>query len=119
MQFDFERLKVYQKALGFVDEIFDICEGLPADMQSSVGDQLRRASLSVANNIAEGSDQSSVKRKAVFYEIALHSGRECIPPLSVMFKRSGLDTNRYEQLREACSEICKMLVGLIRSTQHE
>jgi hypothetical protein len=39
MDFDFEKLTVYRKALDFTDLIFAICENLPTNIQYSVGDQ--------------------------------------------------------------------------------
>jgi len=115
MGFSFENLKVYQKALEFVDEVFDVGDGLPSSAQSSLGDQLRRSSLSIVNNIAEGSDQSSKKKKAVFYEISLHSARECVPGITILKRRGLITEDRHDALRAGCSEICRMLVGLIRS----
>ncbi|MFA5800489.1 MAG: four helix bundle protein [Candidatus Peribacteraceae bacterium] len=117
MLFDFEKLHVYQRALDFVEAAFDVSAGLPPLLQSSLGDQLRRASLSIVNNIAEGSDQSSRKKKTVFYEIALHSGRECIPVLTLLNRRSLIKSDKYEEMRELCSEICRMLVGLVKSVE--
>ena len=54
-QFDFEKLKVYQFALDFIDEIFEIYKRLPQEYKYFLGDNLLRAGLSIANNLAEGS----------------------------------------------------------------
>jgi len=70
---------------------------------------LRRAAPSIVNNIAEGSDQSSDKKKFYFYEITLNSARECIPMLAVMERRKLISTEEHEGMRAQGSEICKML----------
>ena len=115
--FDFEKLVVYQKAMDFVDSVFSICDNLPPTLQSSLSHQLRRAALSIVNNIAEGSDQASSKKKIVFYETALHSGRECIPVLTLLKRRKLIIAEKHEEMRDRCTEICKMLVGLISSSK--
>ena len=86
-EFDFERLEVYQLALEFVDEIFTILKKASRDIQFSVSDQLRRASLSITNNIAEGSDKATPKEKIQFYGFAINSARECIPMLTLCLKQ--------------------------------
>ena len=47
-------LKVYQLAYKLAMEIFDVSKGFPKDERYSLTDQIRRASRSVATNIAEG-----------------------------------------------------------------
>jgi four helix bundle protein len=116
MKFDFERLSVYQKALDFVDWVFKICEKLGVHLQSSLGDQFRRASLSITNNIAEGSGQNSAKMKSKFYGIALNSCRECIPMIELLGRQSLLEDTERDEARSKCYELCKMLRGLIKST---
>lgn len=58
-KFDFERLDVYQESLEFVHMVFSITKNYSKEIQYSLGDQFRRAALSISNNIAEGSRKSS------------------------------------------------------------
>jgi len=111
--FDFERLKVYELSLGFVHKIFKITKDLPRDYQFSLADQLRRAALSIVNNIAEGSGKISKKEKSQFYRIALSSARECIPMLTILTKEKLVSENEGDSLREDCIYICNMLGKLI------
>ncbi|MFC1807247.1 four helix bundle protein, partial [Candidatus Omnitrophota bacterium] len=60
-QFDFEKLKVYEKSLEFIDKIFKIYKILSQDYKISIGSNLVRAALSIANSIAEGNDKLSSK----------------------------------------------------------
>lgn len=64
-EFDFEKLIVYQKSLEFIDKIFDIYKILNHDYKISIGSNLIRAGLSIANNIAEGNGKKSKKRNSV------------------------------------------------------
>ena len=56
-RYDFQKLEVYKKAMDFVERIFEITEKFPQSLQYSLGDQLRRATLSICNNLAEGSQK--------------------------------------------------------------
>ena len=64
--FDFEKLNVYQRALEFTNKIFDITQKFPKILQYSLGDQFRRATLSICNNIAEGSGKQTKRTKTQY-----------------------------------------------------
>ncbi len=74
-QFDHERLYAYQVAIDFVPLADDVVESLPRG-RGHLADQLQRASLSVALNIAEGAGEFSPKDKKMFYRMALRSATE-------------------------------------------
>jgi four helix bundle protein len=115
--FDFEKLNVYQRASNLADRIFEFCDKLPYKLQSSLGDQLRRASLSVCNNIAEGSDERGAKEKSAFYRHALSSMRECVPAFSLANRRAVLTDEQLAVFREESLIICRMLRKLIDSVE--
>ena len=114
-EFDFENLSVYQKGLRFVNAILILSDGLPGRVQYSLGDQLRRASISIVNNIAEGSDKRTTKERIQFYRIALSSARECVPMLTICKDQEYITQTAYDNLRTNCLELCRMLRGLINS----
>lgn len=114
-EFSLERLEEYNKAINFTNFIFNICNSFPNKLQYSLGDQLRRAVLSIINNIAEGSDKRSLKDKKKFYEYALDSARECIPMLTVTVFQGLINKEIENKLRDECIVICRMLRKLILS----
>ena len=57
IKYDFQKLDVYQKALDFAERVFRVTERFPQPVQFSLGDQFRRASLSICNNLAEGAQK--------------------------------------------------------------
>ncbi|MBI2334666.1 four helix bundle protein [Candidatus Daviesbacteria bacterium] len=59
MKFRFENLQVWQDARSFVNHIYFITKKFPVDERFGLIDQLRRAAVSIALNIAEGSDRKS------------------------------------------------------------
>lgn len=111
--FDFEKLRVYEISLEFIQKIFKISRDLSREYQFSLGEQLKRASLSIINNIAEGSGKLSKKEKAQFYRTSLNSARECIPMLTLLNKENVIPEIEHNNLREACIHICNMLGKLI------
>lgn len=116
-KFDFEKLKVYQKALDFIHEIFKIYKRLPREYKYTVGGNLVRAGVSIANNIAEGSGKKSKKEKSRYYSISLDSTRECISVFNVLLHEELLDKNSYLKMRIGGKEITNMFFGLIESLE--
>ncbi len=53
VKFSFEELRVYQKSLDFVDEVYKITKEFPNDERFGLTTQYRRAAQSIALNIAE------------------------------------------------------------------
>ena len=114
--FDFERLEVYKKALKFTNEVFELTSEFGREYQYSIGDQFRRAALSICNNIAEGSRKYG-KSKQQFYNYALDSTRECIPMISLSAFQKQVGETKVGELRFKCIEISRMLYRLTQSVQ--
>lgn len=66
----YKDLLVWQKAMDLVDEVYRLVRQLPGDEKYALGDQLRRAAVSVPSNIAEGFGRESVKDYVHFLTIA-------------------------------------------------
>ena len=115
--FDFERLEVYQKSLEFLLSIYRITRSLPREYQFSLADQLRRAGLSILNNLAEGSGKLSKKEKAQFYRTSLNSARECVPMLTVLLKERQITEETYRSMRHEVVHIANMLGRLIAALE--
>ena len=86
MTFNFENLKVYNLSLNFANTVFCQILNWPSIYQYSLADQLRRASLSIPLNIAEGSSRTKTEFKR-FLSIARGSCFECIPLIEISYKQ--------------------------------
>ncbi len=117
--FNFENLKVYQRALEFADFIFSTCRKMQREYASSVVDQLQRAVVFIANNIAEGDGKISRREKIRYWSYALDSARECIAPLTIAFRQKQLSDDDNEKGRQYCDSICRMLVKLIKTVEDQ
>ena len=113
--YDFERLEVSRKAMDFAERTFELTERLPSMMQYSLGDQLRRATLSICNNIAEGSQKRGAARRQ-FYGYALGSSRECVPMLELARRRNLLSGDLHEELADECFQIGNRLYCMMVKT---
>jgi len=114
-QFSFEKLDVYKKAVKFTNDVFNLTLKFRREIQYSLGDQFRRAALSICNNLAEGSDKQSSKSKIQFYSYALNSARECIPMITLAKIQFEIAEDLHNNLRSECIFICNMIANLIRS----
>jgi four helix bundle protein len=75
--------------------------------------QMRRCSISIASNLAEGSGRTSVKDKARFSEIAYSSSLEFLNQIILSFDFEYVDENQYIQIREKITEVNMLLMVYI------
>ena len=113
MAFAFEKLQVYQKSVDFADTIFTATEHFPRGYGFLV-DQINRAALSIAANIAEGNGRFTKADRRNFFVIARGSAQECVPLLEVARRRSLITNDKHENLKNQLEEIARMLSGLLK-----
>jgi len=112
MAFMFENLDVYQKAVEFIDEVTDLTEQFPRGYYFLV-DQLNRAALSIATNLAEGNGRFTKNDRKNFFIIARGSAQECVPLLEIARRKGFLPEQQTADLRGQLEVIGKMISGLI------
>jgi four helix bundle protein len=115
MSFKFERLAVWQRAIEFANAMFDIADALPQRYQFSLGEQLRRAALSVPTNIAEATGRDSPKEAGFLYRVSKGSTYECVSLMVMFVKRGHLAQEACQRHSSEANEIAAMLSGLIRA----
>jgi four helix bundle protein len=113
MSFTFEKLNVYQKAIDFADAACSLTRGFPRGY-FFLANQLNRAALSVAANIAEGNGRFTKPDRKNFFGIARGSVQECVPLLELAARQRLLEPDRHKQLKGNLEEIAKMISGLIK-----
>ena len=111
--FDFEQFPVYIKAEAFYADVFKICvDGNP---DKNIKDQLRRASLSIVLNIAEGAGKYTKQDKKNFYVVAKGSVNECVAIIRILKIENKISGESFDKNYNNLLEIAKMLSGLINS----
>lgn len=78
MSYKFEKLEVWKLAMRFTDHSYEVAELLPESEKYNLNSQLRRASTSIALNIAEGSTGQSDAEQSRFLSFAIRSHIEVI-----------------------------------------
>jgi len=113
--FKFETFEVWKRAIEFANAMFDVADALPQRYQFSLGEQLRRAALSVPTNLAEGSGRDNPKEKRYFYQLAKGSVYEVVSLLVMIGKRGHLTREDYQTYYREADEIAAMITGAIKA----
>lgn len=85
--FRFEKLEIWRDAIEVSDPLFDIAEKADEKRFFKFAEQLRAATMSISNNIAEGSGSFSDKEFASFLNISRRSVFECANILYIFERR--------------------------------
>lgn len=117
LTFAFEKLLVYQKSVDFADAIFQQTEQFSRGYGFLV-DQLNRAALSIAANVAEGNGRFTKPDRKHFFEIAPGSVQECVPLLELARRRNLIEADAHSALKSRLEEIARMLSGLIKGLEN-
>lgn len=113
--FGFEKLEVWRRAVKFAAAIYRLTSAFPRQETFGLVNQMRRAAVSVAANVAEGNSRSTGKDKARFVEIAYGSMSEVATMLRISEEVGYATVSDLAQLRSEAAEISRMLSGLKRS----
>lgn len=110
MPFKFEKLEVWQRALGYVDLTYDIAAKLPRDEEYNLRSQIVRAATSVALNIAEGSTGQTDAEQARFLGMAIRSLIETVACQHIISRRNLLtDVSILRQMYRDAETLMAML----------
>ena len=95
--FRFEELEIWKLAIEYAEELYNLIEKLPASEKYNLSDQLKKAALSISNNIAEGSGTATIKNFKSFLDISICSTLETVNLLHFAKRISYI--NEEERLR--------------------
>ncbi len=110
---NYRRLSVWKKAHAIALNVRALTERIPPDGNRGLIDQLRRASLSIPANIAEGSSRQTDKDFVKFLNIALASTTEVEYHLEYAGDAAIVPQSECNLRRQELIEIRRMLAGLI------
>lgn len=112
--FKFEELRVYQEALLFVDFVYQITNKWPSSETFGLTSQLRRASVSIVLNIAEGTSRTK-KDFRHFLTLSRGSCFEYVAIFTIVRKQKLLTEEEFNKAYEWCNKIARMTTALKRS----
>jgi four helix bundle protein len=105
----FEELYVYRLARDFRKSMTDLARRLPADERFNLSLQMRRAALSVTNNIAEGMGRYHYQENIQFCRQSRGSVTELIDDLNACFDEGYIDHAACEEHKKRAYELIKVL----------
>ena len=112
--FNFERLEVWQKAIGYADEIYAVTREFPDIERFGLTNQMRRAAVSIPSNIAEGSARPSADF-AKFVGYGTGSLYEVVTQAIIARNQGFLAPQAFNRVYTSAEEIARMLSGLKKS----
>lgn len=115
---NYKDLKVWQKSIDLVDEVYSVTNTFPKNEQFGLTSQLRRAACSIASNIAEGSAKRSKKEYVRFVNIAYGSLAEIETQIIIAQRQGYIEPSKTEKIEAQTTEIGKMLNGLRNSLEN-
>lgn len=103
--YSFEKLDVWIEAKAFTKAIYATTSSFPEYEKFGLTSQLRRASVSICSNIAEGSTRTTSKDKAHFLTIAYGSAIEVLNQVIISFELKFISEEIYQSLRAMLESI--------------
>lgn len=114
--FSFERLDVWIKSRNLTKRLYEATSDFPDFEKFGIIGQIRRASISVCSNIAEGASRKSGKDQSHFYNMSFSSLMEVLNQLIISNDLGYIDDDIMSDLRNDIHGISRMLNGLSKST---
>lgn len=115
----YKELKVWQAAMDFVVDLYDVTKHFPREERYGLTQQLRRAGVSVPSNIAEGYGRRTYRQTYNFLENALGSTFELEKQLEIAYRLNLIDDVTFEQLSQRLASSGRGLTALMRYVERE
>ena len=115
--FSYRNLRVYQGALQLVTSIYNILKSFPVEERYGLSDQLRRASVSVPSNLAEGSSRFSRKEQIHYIELSYGSLLEVMCQIEISHNLGYVNDDNFNAIESDVMVLAKQLSGLRTSMQ--
>lgn len=112
---NYKELKIWQNSIDLSEMIYLLVASFPADEKFGLSSQLKRASVSVASNIAEGTSRSSDKEFNHFLSISLGSLFEIETQLTIANRVGYLSEEELEKIYFEINKLIKMTMAFKRS----
>lgn len=112
----YKDLLVWQKSIELVENVYAITKSFPDDERFNLTSQIRRSTVSIPSNIAEGHGRKSNGEFTHFLKIAFGSSSELETQLIIAYRLKILSKKEYDESTELLTYVRKMLSSLISKT---
>jgi four helix bundle protein len=113
----YKDLEVWKEGHKLVLMIYKTTKLFPNDERFGIIDQMRRASVSITSNIAEGFTRFGLKEKTQFYYISKGSLVELDNQVTISKDIGYISSENFQLIDAQINKVGKILTGLIRSTK--
>ncbi len=115
--YKFQKLRVYQLALDYVDAVYELSRKLPDDEKYNLRSQLERAATSIVLNITEGSTGQSDAEQSRFLGLAIRSYLETVACLDLIERHVYFVSEEISPVRESGHQLFIKLQAFRKSLQ--
>jgi four helix bundle protein len=112
---DFRQLKVWEKSHQLALTVYKATKGFPKEELYGLTSQIRRSSMSIPTNIAEGCGRFTDADFARFLQMAMGSASETEYQLILARDLDFLPKDSYEKLHTEVEEVKRMLASLLKT----
>jgi four helix bundle protein len=116
-EFSYEKMRMWTDVRKYIKSVYEITNTFPTDEKFGLTQQLRRASVSVLSNIAEGLSRKTQKEKQRFIEISYGSLMETNAQWIISLDLFYIDNEQYKTLKREVLKISNQLNALAKSLQ--
>lgn len=109
----YRELVAWQKSIALAKSVYQLTADYPVDERFGLVNQMRRCSVSIPSNIAEGFGRGSDKELVQFLYISLGSSNELDTQLTISYELSFIEEKRFREVEMMNREVNKMLASLI------
>lgn len=110
-----KKLNLWTESMELVTSVYDLTRKFPKEEEFGLKSQIRRASISIPSNIAEGLTRRTIGDKLHFLNIADGSLSELDTQLEISLRLKFIDIGNFELVEKKIIIVQKLLSGLIRS----
>lgn len=114
-EYSFERLEVWKESIELVKMVYEVTKSFPVSEKYGLTSQLRRASVSISSNLAEGTSRNTNKDKAHFTTLSFSSTMEVLNQVLIAKELEFISEDNYIEIRKKLSKITNMLNALRKS----
>lgn len=111
---NYKELTVWQRSVEIATSVYKVTQNYPKHELYGLTSQIRRCTISISSNIAEGAGRSSDKDFSRFLNISYGSSFELETQLIISKELNYLDDSSFKELNSDLSEIQKMLYSFIK-----
>ena len=111
----FKDLRVWNDSMDLATQVYEVTQDISFAKDFAFINQIRRAAVSIASNIAEGDERGTNRESVYFFNIAKGSSAEVITQLNIAFRVGYIDEARLLKLENLAEKVRASLKNLIQS----